>query len=67
MDAQREMTLDEWVRKLPRYHLASIEYKTLKDKLDTAISALKKLRTMDTWQSVKQINDFLDETLEGVE
>ena len=41
--------------------------KELESKLDTAISALKHLRTMDTWQNVKQINDFLDETLKEVE
>jgi len=39
----------------------------LESKLDTAISALKKLRQMDTWQNVKQINDFLDETLKELE
>jgi len=38
----------------------------LEDKLKTSISALKKLRHMTTWQS-NQINDFLDETLKGVE
>jgi len=41
--------------------------KELESKLDIAISALKHLRTMDTWQNVKQINDFLDETLKEIE
>jgi len=39
----------------------------IKKKLNTAISALKKIRNMDTWQNVKQINDFIDETLEKAE
>jgi len=39
----------------------------LETKLNTTISALKHLRHMDTWQNVKQINDFLDETLKGIE
>jgi len=39
----------------------------LEDELNTAISALKHLRHMDTWQNVRQINDFLDETLKEVE
>jgi len=44
-----------------------IECNDRQKKLDTIISALKKLRNMDTWQNVKQINDFIDETLKGVE
>jgi len=49
------------------FEMQENEHQILQTKLDTAISALKKLRHMDTWQNVKQINDFLDETIKEVE
>jgi len=73
------MTFKEWcesyddfemfvgVNRLTHREVSEKAWDHQQQKLDTAISALKKIRNMDSWQNVKQINDFLDETLKEIE
>jgi hypothetical protein len=43
MSDDREMTLDEWVNKLPDFHLANKEYRRLNDEIEAKDKQIAKL------------------------
>lgn len=46
-DCEREMTLEEWCNKLPKFHLVNKQLKELKDTLTTQTEPVAKLQCSD--------------------
>jgi len=49
MDDEREMTLKEWVNRLPEFHLVNKEYKDLQERLDKAIAMQQPVEMMNAF------------------
>jgi hypothetical protein len=63
-DCQREMTLQEWVERLPECHIARKEYAALKaevEKFTSTNSANTQLFTIDQIIEVLEDSDHLDD------